>query len=138
MDITNHVKGLQHIGIPTTDIEKTKQWYKRIGFEIVNETKIMDEKGEVSVAFLKLGNVVLEIYQSQGARLEELKQRETGAVDHIALDVDDIDKVYEKIAADGIMAIEGSPKFLPFWMDGVRFFTIYGPNNEKIEFNQML
>ena len=28
--------------------------------------------------------------------------------------------------------------FLPFWDNGVRFFTIEGPNKEKIEFSQYL
>ena len=28
--------------------------------------------------------------------------------------------------------------FLPFWDKGVRFFTIKGPNEEKIEFSQFL
>ena len=28
--------------------------------------------------------------------------------------------------------------FLPFWENGVKFFTIEGPNKEKIEFSQYL
>ncbi|MDD3243533.1 MAG: VOC family protein, partial [Eubacteriales bacterium] len=32
----------------------------------------------------------------------------------------------------------GEVKGLPFWANGVRFFTILGPNAEKIEFSQML
>ena len=28
--------------------------------------------------------------------------------------------------------------FLPFWENGVKFFTIEGPNKEKVEFSQYL
>ena len=27
--------------------------------------------------------------------------------------------------------------FLPFWENGVKFFTIEGPNKEKVEFSQL-
>ncbi|MDD4797654.1 MAG: VOC family protein, partial [Eubacteriales bacterium] len=32
----------------------------------------------------------------------------------------------------------GEIKGLPFWNNGVKFFTIMGPNAEKIEFCQIL
>ena len=32
----------------------------------------------------------------------------------------------------------GEIHFLPFWDNGVHFFTIEGPNKEKVEFSQYL
>ena len=36
------------------------------------------------------------------------------------------------------LAMQDEIHFLPFWDNGVRFFTIKGPNEEKIEFSQFL
>ena len=48
--------------------------------------------------------------------------------------------------AQGLPTIEGHKKGLevieegqlPFWENGVKYFTILGPNREKLEFNQYL
>ena len=63
-----------------------------------------------------------------------------GAWDHIAMNVRDIDKVYEAVKAAGYTFAEGEdgPVYLPYYANGVKFFTIVGPNNEKLEFNQIL
>ena len=37
-DFKKYITGLQHIGIPTNDIEKTKDFYRLLGFRVnVNE-----------------------------------------------------------------------------------------------------
>lgn len=61
-----------------------------------------------------------------------------GAVDHIAIDVKDVERVYELINGEGLNTTKDQINFLPFWEKGVRFFTIEGPNHEKIEFSQIL
>ena len=38
----------------------------------------------------------------------------------------------------GYTMLDKEVQFLPFWEKGVRFFTILGPNGEKVEFSQML
>lgn len=58
----------------------------------------------------------------------------SGAIDHIALNVTDIDAVFSKIKELGYEMLDDNIRFLPFWEYGVRFFTIIGPNKEKIEF----
>ena len=55
-----------------------------------------------------------------------------------AIDVIDIEAVFQVVASAGLPAIEGKICVLPFWERGVRYFTIYGPNAEKIEFIQKL
>ncbi len=49
MEWAENFKGLQHIGIPTNDMDKTVEFYKKIGFEVAHETK----DGDVRVVFLK-------------------------------------------------------------------------------------
>lgn len=137
--LNNNIKGLQHLGLPVTDIEKSKKWYSEtLGFEVIHEAKVPSDEGEVKVAFLKLNDFIIEMYQLAGKEFEEIKMRGHGHIDHIAFDVDDIENVHEKLNKAGIKALEGAPRFLPFWEKGVKFLTILGPDNEKIEFNQRL
>ena len=63
---------------------------------------------------------------------------EACAIDHIAIDVKDIEKVYEMVTAAGLNTTKDTVHFLPFWENGVRFFTIKGPNRENVEFSQYL
>ena len=63
---------------------------------------------------------------------------EDGAIDHIAIDVKDVEKVYQWINEAGMNTTQDTVHFLPFWENGVKFFTIKGPNQEKIEFSQYL
>lgn len=128
MGVATYVTGLQHIGIPTNNLEKTLAFYESLGFERQYE---VNNKGE-EVAFLQLKQVMIETYQNyQGAMA-------AGAIDHIALDVSDIDSVYAEVGELGYPILEDGIQSLPFWKRGVRFFTIEGPNKEKIEFSQML
>lgn len=126
MDINNHLNGVQHIGIPTNDLEKTIAFYHSLGFTTAYRT--VNEKADEPVAFLQSGNLIIEAYENGNA------VQKTGAIDHIALDVKDIDSLFEKILAAGFRLLDASVQSLPFWEHGVRFFTIIGPNAEKIEF----
>lgn len=119
--------GLQHIGLPTNDIEKTIEFYKALGFEVAYQTVL---NGETPVAFLKLGDLVIETYQNGQA------VGAAGAVDHIAMNVTDVIEARRIADSMGLNVIEEGE--LPFWANGVKYFTILGPNNEKLEFNQFL
>ena len=48
MDATKYMKGIQHIGIPTNDLEKTIAFYQRLGFIIAHQT--INEKANERVA----------------------------------------------------------------------------------------
>lgn len=124
MDIKDFCTGVQHIGIPTNDIEETVNFYLQLGFEIVLRTTNGDEK----VAFLQMNNLVIETYQNGQAAMKP------GAIDHIALDVKDIDTLFEVVKSKKLHLLDEGVNGLPFWENGVKFFTILGPNKEKIEF----
>lgn len=129
-DFKKYITGLQHIGISTNDIEKTKDFYELLGFQVVFET--VNQKADEKVSFLKLDHTVIETYENKHAVLEN------GALDHIALNVTDIEEVYKLATEKGFSILEKGIQFLPFWERGVRFFTITGPNKEKVEFSQYL
>lgn len=130
MDTKTYTTGVQHVGIPTNNIEETIAFYEKLGFEKVFET--VNEAANEEVAFLKHGTLVMETYENRAAVLK------AGAIDHVALDVKDIEEVYQYINEQGLNTTKDTIHFLPFWENGVRFFTIEGPNKEKIEFSQYL
>lgn len=130
MNVKEQLNGIQHIGIPTNNIEATVQFYEKLGFQTALRT-LNEEAGE-KVAFLKLGSLVIETYENKVAKMK------AGAIDHVAIDVKDIERVYEMIDREGMNTTNDIIHFLPFWENGVRFFTIEGPNKEKIEFSQYL
>ena len=74
----------------------------------------------------------METYENHTAALR------AGAIDHVALDVKDIEEIYQYINEAGLNTTQDSIHFLPFWENGVKFFTIEGPNKEKVEFSQYL
>lgn len=61
-----------------------------------------------------------------------------GAYQHIALDVEDVDWMYQKICKNKFEIITDGIEELPFWERGVKFFMSKGPNEERIEFCQKL
>lgn len=130
MNLQTYTTGIQHIGIPTNDIEKTIKFYRNLGFEIAFQT--INEEANEKVAFLKLKTLVIETYENKLAKLTN------GVIDHVAIDVKDIEAVYQYIEEKQMNTTKDEIHFLPFWENGVRFFTIEGPNKEKIEFSQYL
>lgn len=129
-DLKKYSEGIQHVGIPVSDIDRTIEFYTSLGFEpaLITENKPANER----VAFLKLGNLIVEAYGNKDT------EKRSGAIDHIALDVKNIDKLYEQIRNEGHRIVEEKVMSLPFWENGVKFFTILGPDNEKIEFCEKL
>lgn len=124
------INGLQHVGIPTNDLKKSISFYEGLGFEKIYQ--VFNEKAGEEVAFLSLGNLTMEIYENHSACMK------VGAIDHIALDVEDIEAVFAEVGEKGYELPEEGIQFLPFWEKGVRFFTIIGPNMEKVEFCERL
>lgn len=130
MSIKDKINGVQHVGIPTDNIDLTISFYETIGFETIYRT--FNEAAGEKVVFMQLGNLVMEIYENHRAAMK------TGAIDHVALDVTDIGAVFDYIKSTGIEMADDHVMSLPFWNNGVKFFTVIGPNKEKIEFCQKL
>jgi catechol 2,3-dioxygenase-like lactoylglutathione lyase family enzyme len=122
------IKGMQHIGLPTNDMKATIAFYESLGFEIA--TRHINNGDDV--VFLTLGNICIETYENGKAVGYD------GAIDHICLDVDDIEKTWEEAKAMGLNIIDSEINYLAFWANGVRFFNVLGPNKEKVEFGQIL
>ena len=116
--------GIQHLGIPTANLAATIDFYHSLGFETIwaNET----------ATFMQLGTLVVETYPADEVAMKN------GAIDHVALNVKDIEAAWSDAKACGYETEDTDINFLPFFENGVKFFTIIGPNREKVEFNQFL
>ncbi|NBJ92468.1 VOC family protein [bacterium 1xD42-62] len=124
------ITGLQHIGLPTNDIEATIAFYEIFGFQVAYRT--INEKANEQVAFLRLGDITIETYENKQAALAN------GAWDHIALNVTNIEAVFQLAKEKGLDIMDSEIQFLPFWDNGVKYFIVIGPNKEKVELNQFL
>jgi catechol 2,3-dioxygenase-like lactoylglutathione lyase family enzyme len=127
--IQDFITGVQHIGLPTNDMNATSAFYRKLGFETAFETVLKDE--DCRVCFFTFGNMVIEAYENRKAN------GGAGAIDHIAIDTNDIEGAFKAVAEAGL-SISEPIQSLPFWSNGVKFFKIQGPNNETIEFCQKL
>ncbi len=125
MALTDFVTGYQHVGIPTQDMEATKQFYEALGFQSIYETT---NNGGL-VRFFSCGDILIETYEKEGCA------QARGAIDHIALAVNDIEAVTRQAQEQQLSIAEG-PTTLPFWENGVRYICIEGPNHEIVEFLQ--
>ena len=126
MRMSDIATGLQHIGIPTDNLAAMVDFYTRLGFEVAHRAPHNGSE----VFFLRLGDLMIETYETS-----EPAGR-TGAIDHIAVNVTDIEAARRVVEEMGLEIVEEGR--LAFWENGVRYFIVPGPNQERLEFNQYL
>lgn len=135
---STNLSGLSHIGIVVSDIETSKKFYNRFGFKEIFKTKIKECQDEIKVIVLERDGVHIQLIQPTGKKLEEVKLRKDGHIDHIAFDVKDVEKAFKELKDSGLQVVQDKPVFLPLWEKGIRYFNVLGPDGEKLEFSQKL
>jgi len=130
--------GIQHIGIPVTDLACSKAFYARLGFEPVMEKSFIHNADTGHCCIMKRDHTLVELYLMPPAELAEIRVRGNGHIDHIAFDVTDVDQAYAEFKKAGFTMVEKSPVFLDFWQKGCRFFNVIGPDGERLEFTHVL
>lgn len=85
-------------------VAMTIAFYEKLGFEIAFRT--VNEAADEKVAFLKLGTLVIETYENKAAALKP------GVIDHVAIDVKNIEKVHEMITGAGLNTTQDEVPFL--------------------------
>jgi glyoxylase I family protein len=94
-----------HVAISVRDLTSSQTFYENLGFREVHHYEAPD--GSLSIAHLKLGQVVLEIFAyAQNAHVPALEMEEandlpTVGAKHIGLHVADINRVYEEMQQAG-------------------------------------
>ena len=128
VNVTAYSDGLQHIGLPTAEVQKTIDFYQGLGFTLATRHDINGR----DFAFMKLGNLLIEVIPNDKPTMR------AGAVDHICLNVTKIEELYKKIKDAGYKMIDQNIVDIAFWEKGARYFFIEGPNNERIEFCEIV
>lgn len=129
VDVNAFSGGVQHIGVPTANVQGTVEFYKTLGFEEVMRRTVT---GDRDFAFMKLGNLLIEVIPNDKPTMR------AGAVDHICLNVTKIEELYKKIKDAGYKMIDQNIVDIAFWEKGARYFFIEGPNKERIEFCEIV
>jgi len=126
-------QGLYHIGIYTTDIERSLSFYTQMLDFNLKWRGMVDHPamGKIKVALVEQQNCTIELVQPNDAALVNEK---AGPIQHLALKVESIDKVMERWKSKKITEFPlGEIEDLPSFGKGIRHTFIYGPSHERIE-----
>jgi lactoylglutathione lyase len=124
--------GINHIGIRVTSLESARTFYEKFGFEFIagpigpEPVAIMIHPSGVNINLILNANSDIK-----NNILMDVPEKHPGYT-HIALDVDNINKVHKSVKALGITITEG-PITLP--NGGIMFF-IRDQDGNVIEFHQ--
>ncbi|KRM94337.1 methylmalonyl-CoA epimerase [Lentilactobacillus senioris DSM 24302 = JCM 17472] len=128
MSITDQVTDLQHVGIPTADLAATIKFYEGLRFQLVGQFK----NGAGEVAFLRFNHLTIETWTGDPV------VHQAGAINHISLDTRDAQATFDAAQEAGYKIVEEQVQELPFWEHGIKYFNILGPNDETIEFCEII
>ena len=138
LPLLDNFHGLQHIGIPVTNLERSRNFYGRLGFTQAMSAGFLEDGEPGQCLMMQRGGALVELYQLPPSALAEIRARSDGHVDHIAFDVRDVQAAFAELKALGFETIEPQPVFLHFWEHGCWYFAIRGPDGEKLEFNEIV
>lgn len=141
MKLKEYIVGVDHLGIPAVDVDKAVQFYEEcLGFGQTYRRIVMDTQGlALEAAFMKLGNLVVELFKPVGAEAEIAVRRE-GVLDHYAIEAPDLERcvkqAYEKKLFLHASTPNGIVDYEHVGPKGVRGANFIGPNGEVIELCQ--
>ena len=130
--------GLQHIGIQAWDLDNSVKFYEALGFERIHRKKTNHNEITVEATFVKIHDLVIELYVLKDQLIEEVNSRSDGHINHFAINVLDIEELFVSFKETDFEMIDDNIQRIDFFDHGVEFFRILGPNKEVIEFNQIM
>lgn len=128
--LAGYFDDIQHIGMPTDDLKATVAFYAGLGFKMQGNFDTDDQGNQV--VFMSVSHLTLEIWTGDGA------VHETGAINHISLNTSDADAAFKAAKDAGYNLKDAEVQHLDFWDHGIKFFNIAGPNDETIEFCEIV
>ncbi|MGN9867044.1 VOC family protein [Bacillus swezeyi] len=121
---------IDHVGLMVKDIEASITFYQDI-VGMTLKDKMIHTNGIMKLAFLGFENseeTELELIQGYNDNLPA-----EGKVHHLAISTDDIDAELTRMKENEVKLMEDGITTLP---NGYRYFFIFGPEGEAIEFFQ--
>ena len=114
--------GLHHAGIHVTNLEHSIAFYQALfGLRPLQRLQL----GRERIVFLEAGAGSIELIADDGGA------RPTGSVDHLALEVTDLDGWLARLRERGVRLLDEMPIDVPEL--GVRILFCLGPDDERIE-----
>ena len=106
---------VDHIGIGVNDLAATKEFYKNaLGIEHLPEDEIVEEQ-KVKVSFVPCGDCEIELLEStteDGPIAKYLaKNGGRSGIQHIALNVDNIEEAIAEMKEKGVRMIDEQPRY---------------------------
>ncbi|MFD6439165.1 VOC family protein [Peribacillus sp. NPDC060186] len=125
------IKRVDHIGVVVRDLEKSITFYQDV-LDLKLKSRVPHTDGVIQLAFLGYNDsneTEIELIQGYSDTLPS-----EATIHHFALSVDDIEEEYARIQGfENVELIDQEIVTLP---NGYRYFYIYGPEKEWIEFFQ--
>ena len=106
------IKRINHLGVVPKDLNQSKNFFTNIlglnhvGGEVVSEQK-------VSVEFIQCENSRLELLEatSQDSPIAKFLETRGAGIQHVALEVDNLDKWIEHLKKNNIRLIDEKPRY---------------------------
>lgn len=130
--------GLAHIGVPCRALGESIAFYQKLGFSIVVNKKAVNG---FDVAMIRKNDCMIELYEKNSGEsgADEQIARPDGRIDHIALKCADIKRCYSEAQRMHFNILSNGIESIPLWTpDECRYFIISGPNEERIEFCEIV
>ncbi|MCK2004689.1 VOC family protein [[Brevibacterium] frigoritolerans] len=125
------VKRVDHIGVVVKDLQKSIAFYQDV-LDLKLKERMTHTNGVIELAFLgyeESDETEIELIQGYSDTLPS-----EATIHHFAITVDDIEEEYARIKSlDNTELIDEEIVTLP---NGYRYFYVYGPEKEWIEFFQ--
>jgi catechol 2,3-dioxygenase-like lactoylglutathione lyase family enzyme len=119
------LKATHHIGVRTHNLAAMEKFYSEtLGFPV---TRRWDD---VQIIFVDIGSTTIELI---GRPESPAPNSPAGAIDHIALHVENLDEAYQELVAKGIKI-----KLEPRNFKDVRICFFYDPDGNSLELVQEL
>ena len=126
----DHYHGLAHIAVRTLDVEKSIEFYEKIGGKAVLADILGTDRGDKLMAMVEFAGITIELIQV-------FDPIEPGIIPHFAIYVDNLLDVVQEIAATGIDSFPTKRIQRLKMFNGITNWILYGPSGEEIEFVQL-
>lgn len=124
-------RGAHHVGLTVPDLESARAFFvETLGYRQVGEVR------HYPALFLSDGQILITLWQVEDAeRAVPFDRKSVVGLHHLALAVEDgnaLDRLYERLAADGDVRVEFAPEALGG--GPTRHMMCYIPGGIRVEF----
>lgn len=126
--------GWSHLALKAEDISRSVHFYEKLGFQRCADGYLDTPDGRLIIQFIEYRGFQMELIQVGPALSKRLREQNSGAIDHVAFEVQDVDEAFLWCRRAGFCMETQLIKELSLFEHGVRFFMVAGPDGERIEF----